>query len=92
MGKFRRLGRGTPNCEQSEIFAGLGLQPLKQKWWPYADKIGDNHFNNVGTLKKHIQFREERGWVYEVTGVSSDPVVRLIDYQKPSKKSSTPKK
>jgi hypothetical protein len=27
MGKFRRLGRGTPNCEQSEIFAGLGLQP-----------------------------------------------------------------
>lgn len=86
----------VPSCYMDKLLLENTSDPLsvilEQKWWPYADKIGDNHFNNIGTVKKHIRFRQDRGWVYEITGVASDPVVRLIDYQKPPKKPLNPTK
>lgn len=55
---------------------------LKQDWWPYAEKINDNHFPDKGTVNKHIKYRQERGWEYEFKGDRSDPIVRLIGLRK----------
>jgi len=50
---------------------------LEEDWWPYAEKIGDRHFSDVSQVKKHLTFREERGWEYEYSGNRNDPKVRM---------------
>jgi len=57
-------------------------QILEGDWQSYA-KNTDNHFfnNEVSKVKKHIKFREERGWIYDKSGDIHDPVVRLVGYK-----------
>jgi hypothetical protein len=55
---------------------------LKQEWLPYAERINDKHFLKKGTIKKHIKYRQERGWEYEFRGDHTDPIIRLIGLKK----------
>jgi hypothetical protein len=71
----------TPSCRMDKLLLENTNETisriLEEDWWPYAEKIGDRHFSDVSQVKKHLTFREERGWEYEYSGNRNDPKVRM---------------
>lgn len=55
---------------------------LEHDMWPYAEKIEGRRFQSVAEVKKHIKYREERGWEYEIKGNPADPIVRHVGFKK----------
>jgi hypothetical protein len=78
--------KDVPSCYMDKLlYENVDLpisMILKQIWWPYAEKINDNHFPNIGRVNAHIKVREERGWEFEKKGDLPDQIVRLVGYKK----------
>jgi hypothetical protein len=57
-------------------------QILEEQWRPFSEPIGDHHFLNISNVRKHIKYREARGWKIDYSGNQTDPVVRLVGFNK----------
>jgi hypothetical protein len=59
------------------------LSTILREFRVYAEKVGHNAFKTVSYLRGHIKYREDRGWLFENSGDSKDPIVILVGLKAP---------
>jgi len=59
------------------LLEGGSYKSILDKIGALNKEKGWNHCKNTSSIKKHLKFRQDRGWVYE----EKDGIVKLVDYK-----------